>query len=201
MKTLFIEAKKKIKDFDIDISNLPEKLHLLYSIQYKALAENIKKYLENNGYDILGFEQVLGCSKINPKAILLLIGSGKFHALQLAFSTSNPVFIYEGNSIREISQEEIDKAKNKIKAKLSKFYSEDNIGVLFSNKAGQKKNNNIIDKLRKKYDKNFYPFISNNIDLTDLDNFSINIWVNTACPGLEYDSNKVINYENIGKNK
>ena len=93
MKLLFIEARKKVKLDEGEISKseefkkLPENLHVLYTIQYKNLAEKIKEQLEKKDKKILEFQQVLGCSKIKPKAPLFLVGSGKFHALQLALSS------------------------------------------------------------------------------------------------------------------
>ena len=134
MKVTFVEARKKVrKDLDIkEIKNkLPKKIHLLYTIQYKNLAKKLKQELTNEGFRILASDQVLGCSRIKPKATLLLIGSGKFHALQIAIQTQKPIFIYEHGKVSEIERKDIEKFKSKEKAKLAKFYSAENHSHLY----------------------------------------------------------------------
>lgn len=201
MKTLFIEARRKIDGEEISkkqIKNLPPKLHLLYSIQYEDLAKKVKSKLKEVGKEILGFEQILGCSDIDPKGPLLLIGSGEFHSLQLAFRTGKPIYIYDSHSLRKIDKERIGKEKKLRKAKRAKFYSAQKVGVLFSTKQGQKKSPGIIKKLGRDYPKkSFYPFIANNLDLNELTNFPLSIWLNTACPGIEYGNKAVLNYTNL----
>lgn len=197
MKTLFIEAYRKIKDYNLkELESLPKILHILYSIQYKQLAEKIKQELENKGFQIKGFEQVLGCSKIKPKASLLFIGSGRFHALQLAFSTKQPVYIYD-NRISLVTKQEILDYEKKEKGKLARFLMSKNIGILISSKPGQNKQVDIKELKEKFPDKKLYIFIADNINLQELENFSMDFWINTACPGLELDSNKIINIEKI----
>jgi diphthamide biosynthesis enzyme Dph1/Dph2-like protein len=203
MEVLFIEAKKKFKE-KIEINEkLPKKLHILYTIQYKNLAEKIKKELERRGHKILGFEQILGCSEIKPLAPLLLISSGKFHAISLAASTNKEIFIYDKDRIRKISKQDIRKLKAILKGKISKFLASENIGLLISKKSGQDRLSEareIMKKLEKKFkEKNFYLFISNTIDGRELENFSIDFWINLACPGIEFDSSRIINYKRVLK--
>ncbi|MBS3073536.1 hypothetical protein J4465_01940 [Candidatus Pacearchaeota archaeon] len=41
-------------------------------------------------------------------------------------------------------------------------------------------------------------FIANNLDLNQFENFpEISIYINTACPGLMLDSDKIINLEQV----
>ena len=42
-------------------------------------------------------------------------------------------------------------------------------------------------------------FISDNIDITQFENFNISSWVNTACRGMSYDNPNIINYDEIPK--
>ncbi len=203
MKTLFIEARKKFKDINIDkdIEKIKKKLknnqvHLLYSIQYKELAEKIKKQLEKENIKVI-FQQILGCSNIKPKSTLFLIGSGSFHAIQLALRTNKEVYVYPGLS--KIGKKEIEKQKKKIKAKIKKFYSSKNIGIIISVKQGQKVK---VEKVKKQLenrfkDKSFHFFIADNINEEELENFKISLWINTACPGLEYQNKKIINYQTL----
>lgn len=194
MKTLFIEAQKKsFKDEDIDSLNfnpLPNKIILAYSIQYKPLALKIKKKLEQSGRKILGFKQVLGCTELNSNSPVLLVGSGKFHVLNLLLQ-GNTVFYLEGNRIRKIGNQdkEILKIKAKRKAALLKFLSADKLGILVSCKPGQEQLSSAL-KLKKKLEKKnkeVFIFITDTVNLNELENFNIPFWVNTACPGLEYD--------------
>ena len=203
MKLLFIESLKK-QNLDLKLNLSFKQVHILYSIQYKKTAELIKKQLESNSVKIHGFSQVLGCSSIKSDFPLLLIGSGKFHAQSIAFSSKKPVFIFENNTIKKISQEEIKDYEKKLKAKYSKFLFSDNIGVIFSTKSGQsqiKNSNKIKKQLEKQFpEKHFYSFVSDNINLQELENFpDIEFFVNTSCPGLEFDNKKIINYKNIKK--
>lgn len=195
MKTLFIPAILKNISFNPAVfSGLPEKLHILYSIQYLELAKAIKQHL---GKRVLAFEQVLGCSKIKPKASLLLISSGRFHAVNIALSSKKPVYIYNNDKISQISEEEIQDYEKKEQAKLAKFIMSDNIGVIISTKAGQYKKVDIA-KLQKKYpNKKFYLFLADNINLQELENFQIDFWINTACPGLSLDSPRIINIDKL----
>ena len=48
-----------------------------------------------------------------------------------------------------------------------------------------------------KQGKQAYIFISNNIDINQFENFSINSWVNTACSGLVIDNTSVINISEL----
>ncbi len=197
MKIMFVEAKRKFSDFDVDsinLSVLPEKIFLAYSIQYEKLAEKIKEKLGNR---IAGYKPVLGCSKIKSKHPILLISSGKFHALHLALQ-DNVVYILEGNLIRKLDEKETEKIKAKRKAALSKFLSANRIGILVSTKPGQenlKKALALKKKLEKKGEK-IQIFLADDINLSELENYNIDSWINTACRALSYDS-RIINLHEI----
>lgn len=201
MKILFIEARKKIGKIKIDIK-LPKKIHIFYTIQYKSLAEKVKKYLEKEGHEILGFNQLLGCSKIKIKASPLLVSTGEFHALNLLDNKEiKEIFIYEEGKIKILGKKEILKLKSKTKAMIAGFLASETIGLLLSKKPGQNKLieiESILKKLKNKFpEKKFYVFVSDIIDLKELENFPVDFWINLACPGIEFDSNKIINYEKI----
>ena len=196
MKTLFIEAEKKL-NIALSKINLPKSpVFLAYSIQYKQLALEIKKKL---GKKVKGFQQILGCSKLKTKYPILLVGSGKFHALQLALK-GNKVLILEGNKINKLDNKELEKIKSKRKTALIKFLAAEKIGILVSTKPGQE-NLKRAEKLKKqlqKKDKEAYIFISNNINLDELENYDIESWVNTACSALTFDS-RVVNLDEVSK--
>ncbi|MEK6859330.1 MAG: diphthamide synthesis protein [Nanoarchaeota archaeon] len=206
MKILYIESK--LKNLDINISDngikkLPKMLFIAYSVQYKDIALKIKKQLTSNKENkikITGFQQVLGCSKINTQFPVLFIGGGDFHYLNLLHQVSS-LYIIANNSIKQIPKEEIEKLKAKRRAALLKFLKANNIGILISTKPGQE-NIELAIKLRQKLSKkgkNAFIFLSNNIDTTQFENFNIDSWVNTACLGLSYDNPDIINYAEISE--
>ncbi|MBD3247044.1 hypothetical protein GF378_00290 [Candidatus Pacearchaeota archaeon] len=210
-KTLFIPAKSKSvvnKSKIAEISGkLPKKLAIVYSIQFKEIAKDIKEILsEQENHEILSFKQVLGCSKPDfPKQIqaVLLISTGKFHALSMAYSMSNseknssvPIYILDKNQLIKITGKDMEKFKQRQKATYVNFLNSKTVGILASTKPGQnrlKKALNLKKKLGQK-SKNPYLFICNNISTLEFDNFpNIDSWINTACPRLDMESNAVIN--------
>jgi len=199
-KILHILAKSKQKDFNKkSLSKLPKHLFIVYSIQYQDLAINIRNYLKSKKYNLMGFQQVLGCTKLQTKYPILLVGSGKFHAQNLAMQNSTAIYIYTSGKINKFSEKDKQKLKAKQKAALSKFYMAEKIGILVSTKPGQNNMNKAL-ALKKQLEtknKQVYIFLSNNINISEFENFQMDIWVNTACPGLAYDSGKIINSDDI----
>lgn len=207
MKILYIEAKHKetiAEDHNIAknfIDKLPKEIFLAYSIQFENLAKAVKKVLEANSIQIKGFQQVLGCTKLKTNYPILLIGQGKFHALNLALQNKQPIILYNnGNSIL-IGERDIEELKKKQTSGFSKFLSADKIGILVSTKPGQENIKQAIafkKKIIKKYsDKKIYILIFNTINLNEFENFDIDFFINTACPGLLNDSNKIANIDDI----
>ena len=201
MKVLYIESKQKNLDIALsktEIKKLPKKIFLAYSIQYKDLAKQIKKQLENNKIKINKFQQVLGCSKVNTKLPILLIGTGRFHAINL-YLQAPAIFFLEGSKILQIPSKDIEKLKAKKRTALMKFLNANNIGILVTTKPGQEQLKQ-AEKLKQKLikqGKQAYIFISNNIDISQFENFNIQSWVNTACPGLANDNPEIINLNEI----
>jgi len=193
-KNLNITLKKA------EIAKLPKKLFLAYSIQYKELAEDINKQLKKKGIKVEEFKQVLGCSKINTNLPILLVSTGRFHAQNLFLQT--PIlYSLENNKIIRISDKEIKSLKAKKKTALIKFLKADKIGILVSTKPGQENLQKAI-QLKQKLEnqkKKAYVFISNNIDISQFENFNIDSWVNTACPGLALDNPDIINLDDLPK--
>jgi diphthamide biosynthesis enzyme Dph1/Dph2-like protein len=199
-KILYVESRQKNIGAELnrsEIKKLPKKIFLAYSIQYKDLAISIKKQLEESNIKIDGFQQVLGCSKIKTKLPILLISTGRFHAENL-FLQAPIIYTLENNKILKAKGEEIEKLKSRKKAALVKFLNADKIGILVSEKFGQENLKKAIE-LKKKLDgkKKAYIFISDSLDINQFENFNIDFWVNTACPGLSFDTNKIINIEDI----
>ncbi|MDP2925595.1 MAG: diphthamide synthesis protein [Nanoarchaeota archaeon] len=203
MKILYTESK--LRNLKVSLSNgeikkLPKKLFLAYSIQYKALAYDIKELLEKNNIIITKIKQVLGCSKIrlSDDESILFIGSGRFHSMNLFLQAKN-IFILDNNRIINIQESEINALRSKRKTALLKFLSAENIGIFVSTKPGQsnlKKALLLKHRLNKK-EKSCYIFVSNKIDISQFENFNIDSWINTACIGLSYDNPDIINLDEI----
>ena len=196
MKTIFIPAKiktkvnkKKIKALS---GKLPENIAIVYSIQYHDIAFEIKKLLSNN---VTKITQLLGCSKPSfPKTTqaIVLIGSGRFHALSLASETDLPIYILEKDKLFRITES----LKKSRKVAYLKFLNANKVGILISTKPGQENLKKAIDLSRKIKDKKSYLFISKDINTSEFENFGLESWINTACPRLDFDSS-VINMDKI----
>ncbi len=203
MKTLFIEAQRKLK-LDREKLNeleklLPDTIYIAYSIQYEKLAEEVRKQLRNK--KILGFRQVLGCSQLKTNAkVVLLIGSGRFHALALASSCNKEVYIFP--EMNKIEKSEIETMKARERGKYARFLAAEKVGILVSSKPGQQNLQQAlrIKKAMRKAEKKPYLFMADNINIAELENFPCDIFINTACPGLVFDSSKIINHRGICQN-
>jgi len=208
VKILYVEARQKKFDFDVsnkEIEKLPRKLILAYSVQYKELANHMKKLLEKKKIKISKFIQVLGCSRISNKENLpvFLISTGKFHAENLYFQAPI-IYVLEENKIRKVSEEEINKIKAHKKAAWMNFLNASRVGIIVSTKPGQENMKKAIElkkKIEKKYKnkKQAFLFVSDNIDVSQFENFDIDSWVNTACKGISVDKTSVINRDELPK--
>ncbi len=205
MKILYIESKLKNIYYKLkveDIAILPKKLFLAYSIQYKKLAINIKEQLIANNIEVKAIRQVFGCSKINTKLPVLFIGTGVFHVSNL-FLYSKKIFLLDllNNRIDKVSIKDIENLRNKRKSALLRFLSSENIGIIVTTKRGQSdlKSAMLLKEELNNKGKNSFIFLSNNIDVNNLENFNIDSWINTACPGLSLDNSKIINYYELDK--
>ena len=201
METLFIPAKSKLranKSKILELSKkLPKKIAIAYSIQYKNLAFEVKNLLSN--HKITKIIQILGCSKLKlskDTQAILLIGSGKFHAISLAFETNLPIYILENNKLEKISEKDIEIFEKKQKASYLKFLNSTKIGILISTKPGQQNLKKALNFKKKLQNKKSYLFISNNVNVNEFENFGLDCWVNTACPRLDMDSS-IININKI----
>ena len=84
--------------------------------------------------------------------------------------------------------------KKKRKASYLNYLNADKIGVLVSLKPGQQKLSIAISLLNKLKNKKSYIFLCNNINTSEFENFGIDAWINTACPRMDFDNPKIINY-------
>ncbi|MEK6918986.1 MAG: diphthamide synthesis protein [Nanoarchaeota archaeon] len=209
MKTIFVRAVKKL-DFDEAklqslVKQSPKETHITYSIQYYNLAKHVKEELEKGGVKVGKFLQIIGCRQLGISEMPILhVGSGKFHATNPnLFRISKNITLFDGYSITKVDPNYMLEAEKTRKAKLSKYYSANSLGLLVSNKYGQQDLGKAIDfvKLPENTDKNMYLFLTNNINVREFENFPIDFWVNTACPRIEEDDSRIISLDRITKMK
>jgi diphthamide biosynthesis enzyme Dph1/Dph2-like protein len=202
MKTLFINTSYKLDNFDSNLlNNLPESIALVYSIQFKNLAEKIKSFLSKSK-EITLFSQVLGCSKIKfpskTKAVLL-ISNGRFHAISLAYESGLPVYLFDNGLFRKIDKEEVEKISKSEKAATLNYLSSEKVGILVSTKPGQERLSSALKFKKSLKNKKSYLFLSNEINVNEFENFQLKSFVNTSCPRMDLVSSKLINLEKVLK--
>jgi diphthamide biosynthesis enzyme Dph1/Dph2-like protein len=202
MKQLFIPAKSKAKLNSKKISEisrkLPKNIAIAYSIQFKEIANETKKILSKNN-KITKLIQVLGCSKPKfPKSTqaILLIGNGKFHAISLAFESKLPTYLLDHTKFEKISEKDIQNLEKKRKGSYLNFLNQEKVGILVSTKPGQNRLKKALE-LKKKLGKKSYLFISNNINTSEFENFRLKSWINTACPRMDMNNNRIVNISEI----
>ena len=121
--------------------------------------------------------QVLGCSKPNFKKTqaILLIGSGRFHAISLATETNLPIYILERYKLTKISEEEINNLKSRKKAAYLNCLQSDKVGLLVSTKPGQENLKDALSMKKKLKNKSPYLFIGNNFVSSEFENLNFQI--------------------------
>ena len=214
MKIMYLESKKKNLDMDVsklDLSMLPKRVGIIYTIQFKPFIEPLKKALQHSRRKVFmsrGFRgkhegQVLGCDTgaatliVDRVDCLLFLSSGKWHAQRtmLSLPKEKPFFIITSKGIEEVHSD----LKEERKKLLSRFYFSERIGILVSTKAGQENLKKAMDVKEKieKMGKKAILFISDMINPSEFENFKIDFWINTACPGLAFDFPRMMNYEEL----
>ncbi len=218
-KVVFIEARRKFsKKESINLSGLDklpgEIISLAATVQYLDLVLIVKKYLETskkNPKKVLIQQgayhksHVLGCQSqaFNPNAdCFLLLTDGRFHAINNAIQLNKELYVYSvvNNQLDKITNNDLKKYHQKTQGKITKFLMSNKIGILVSTKSGQfyKNLENLKKKIQNKYkSKKLYVFETDSINLSELENFDIPIYINTACYGLALDSPKIINYTDL----
>jgi 2-(3-amino-3-carboxypropyl)histidine synthase len=216
MKSLFISAKCKFLLFfnSINFSLLPKNIGLISTIQFVDYLPKLKEVLENKGKKVFVYSNplILGCNALAAKKIqnkvdaFLFLGSGDFHVLHTSNKITKPIFQFNpiNMEFKEFDRSKTEKIKIKESILEKKFILSKKIGILITVKPGQ---NNIKEALKikkqillsKKFkNKEIFMFVFNNLDLNQFENFpDIPIYINTACPGIMLDSDKIINLEQV----
>ena len=217
MKTLYLEARKKTLDVPShDFSKLPKRVGLLYTVQFKPFIDEIVNELKKQGKEVVFGQggrakhsgQVLGCDAgaailiIDKVDCFLFVSSGKWHAKRIVLSLQNsshaekPFFMLSGNGLEPIDAEDLKKSRLAIQRK---FYNANRFGILVSTKPGQENMKAALSLKEKleKAGKEAFIFIADMINPSEFENFKIDLWINTACPGLAFDFPNMANLEEI----
>lgn len=214
MKTLLIETKRKFKESQINLSlldTLPgETISLAATIQYIDLIPKIKSHLESLGKKVIIQQgahhkaHVLGCNSTaldKASDTILMITDGKFHAINNAIQLQREITVFSGQTLEQVTQEDIDTHNKKTLAKQKKFLLSDTVALILSSKHGQ--HHKGIEKIKAKIktlNKSVYIFESNNINTSEFENFpQIQLWINTACYGLARDDPRIVNLADIAE--
>lgn len=215
MKLLFVSAKsKKSPDFhSVPFSSFLSNffnIGLISTIQFSHLIPELKKELEKKGKKVFVYKNpnILGCNAIAVEKIqdkveaFVFLSSGEFHALHTASKITKPIFQLNPltGQFNKFDTKQAKIIKQRQKNLERKFTLAKNIGILITTKPGQQQLQEAL-KLKKQLEnkgKNVFMFIFNNLDLNQFENFpEISIYINTACPGLMLDSDKIINLEQV----
>jgi len=204
---LFIEAYSQIDVMKVVEESLEElenyqKVGIVTTIQHLNMLSDIKKFLVENGKEVITKEgvgtregQVLGC---NFRAIrdidadaFLYVGSGNFHSLGIKLFTEKPVIIADPymNEVRNI-EEFADRILRIRFAKITKAKEAEKFGIIVSSKKGQfrpdlaKKLKNLINKCGKEA---FIIMMDNIFPDLLLPYMKLDAFVVTACPRVAID--------------
>jgi 2-(3-amino-3-carboxypropyl)histidine synthase len=209
--TVYVEARATvIVDVAVEdslqfLSNYT-KIGLATSVQHLQTLNQAREILTRAGKTVIIGDtgqmayagQVSGCNYSNVKSIadeveaFLFVGSGMFHALGIALSTSKPTFIadpYDNRAfqINDVAQKILRQRFAGIEeAKKAKTF-----GVLVGLKPGQKHFDaaSKVKELAEKNGKTAYLLASREITPETLLEFpSIDAYVNTACPRVSLDA-------------
>lgn len=195
-------ADVDLKLSDDAINNLPKyKFGVLTSAQH---LHNIDDVVEQ----IKGVKggQVLGCNASNALKIngvvdaFLFVGTGMFHALNIAWKTEKPVWIWNpvSKTLTKIEDSEVKKFIKRKHAGFTKFSMSENIGIIVSLKYGQKDFAHALD-FSKRDDKNYFIFACDTFDFSETENFPfVECWINSACPRIS-DEKPLINLDELAE--
>ncbi len=207
MKLSFIDVRYKhpVEVPDDFIDKLPDKIVLFLNIQFHDQYEQIKNQLEAKGKIVLTVRpkhawhegQILGCSVEEwdeGQDAFVYIGDGLFHPKAILFNNEQKVFLFDPKTKEQktLTKQDIEQIEKQRRGAMASFYAAQKVGVLITTKYGQSRLHEAL-KLKEKYpDKEFFFLMADVIDFNKLEDFPfIDCYVNTACPRIMDDNEKV----------
>lgn len=168
-------------------------LSLCTTAQHLNRLDEVKEYLEGEGFRVSVGGQVLGCDvhgDIESDAVLY-IGSGRFHPLALARTTEKPVYVLNPLSqvFEQVSVDEKKKWDKRRKGRLAKAVAARTFGILVSTKTGQCNIDKALSVKRtlEGQEKRAYIVAGDELTPANVLPFQVDCWVNTACPRMVDD--------------
>lgn len=215
MEILYIPCKYKNRiDEDLKeklfkfIENY-SKIGIVYVVQHEDNAIELKDFIESKNKKVIVGGKILGCNIENAKKIenfvevIIFIGSGKFHSINLATNVNKQVIVLDviSKTIDTISDEEIKKFKAKKISSIMKFHYAKKIGILVSLKTYQN-NIELAVKLKEKIEngnKKAFILVGDEINFSKLLGIEVDVFINTACPRLVEDEfpKPIINFDEL----
>ncbi|MCS7094097.1 MAG: diphthamide biosynthesis enzyme Dph2 [Candidatus Aenigmarchaeota archaeon] len=200
VRDLATKVKEEMRNF--------KKIGIVYSLQYKKLAENLKKELEDEKEVLIG-GQILGCNVSNllllEKEIdaILVISAGKFYHIYPSIKSKKPVFLLDVEKTDFLDLEkEVEKIKKIKEWNKNVLKNAKEVGILLSWKKGQVREfKQIYDSLRK-MGKKVYVLAFDDLEENFLEGIKVDVLINLACPRIGVDDlNKfkipILNLEEI----
>lgn len=177
---------------------LKGKVAIYASIQHIDHLKDMKDILEEEGFEtIIGKGdqrikypgQVLGCNystKVPDADTHLYIGTGRFHPLGLSLSLKKEVFVFNPVTGEFTSTEnEMDRLLRKRFATINVAEDADKVGVIISQKRGQRREGLLETLNEAKSD--IIPVEFDEVEPHLVDDFQWDCAVNTACPRIALD--------------
>jgi len=213
-KTIFFPCRQTFdaQTVAVKIGDLPyRRIGLVSTAQYVHKLPEIAEILGSRAIIGKGTTpnpgQVLGCNASAAKAVetdaecFVYIGDGDFHPLKVLETTDKPVYVLEpaGLNIRELDEKERMKRLKILHARVSRFSDARTIGIMVSTKPGQERMETALGFKKTLKDKKAFIFLANEINPVAFTGFSVDVWVNTACPRISDDKFDipVVNYSDL----
>ena len=212
MKVYFLPVEFEMK---IDLKKIEKiadgnSITLCSPIQYIKVLKRVERELKKNKVNVIlnksittgEYGQVLGCdiSACKDGDIVFYIGDGRFHPLWIKYKTGKKVYIVNNSGIKELDNAEIEKMKKYVKYAKLKFYESKRIGIIVSLKPGQNRLKLAKELKNKIKDKDVFIFLTDNINPNELNDFNVDMWINTACPRIMDERDKFLKpIVNIGE--
>ena len=207
MEKLFIPVKdlRSIDEFLPELNNLLKpyrKVAVTATIQFNHRVNEVVNALK--GHEVVTAPPVLGCKALIPESdCTVIITTGVFHAVKVALTTLKPVFILSPNGVEKLDDKLINTFLKKQAVRISRVLDAKIIGVLVSTKSGQNHESlahEIIKKLESS-GREAYLFVANDLSPSQLNDFPVDAWINTACPRIAEDEfdKPIVNWNEVEK--
>jgi len=181
-----------------------KKIGLSYSIQHRHDIENVIKFYEDNGKEIILSEKIgnvayeghiVGCQYSGLKAIedkvdCFVILGNNFHSMGAAMSVEKPVFLIDVYNDKITNMAGVrDKILRQRIISIEKLKNAKNVGVIIESKIGQKFGvQELMIKKLKKAGKNAILITMNELSPDKLMNFyHVDCFIELACPRIAID--------------